>query len=160
MSTNNTPRKGANKDKAMAEALHVVVRDLPSQGLEGAFRVHVLPDSLQQAQLKVGDICEITSEDGTTGYGIAWRADDRMGSRPKNRPAKMTETFRSACGFEEGSKVTISGTDAKVYRADKIVLTDVTPAEYKLPDDQDDGCWRIRIEHLFSMFDSYIRVAE
>ncbi|KXT18589.1 hypothetical protein AC579_9814 [Pseudocercospora musae] len=154
------PRKGGsgNKDKAMAmaEALHVVVRDLPSQTLEGAFRVHVLPDSLQQAHLKVGDICEITSEDGTTGYGIAWRADDRMGSRPKNRPAKMTETFRTACGFQEGSKVTIAATDAKVYRADKIVLTDVTPAAYKLPDhlDLDDGCWRIRIEHLFSQCDA------
>ena len=66
--TTNTPRKGnreTDKDKAkmhVADALHVVVRDLPSQGLEGAFRVHVLPESLQQAQLKVGDVCEIISD--------------------------------------------------------------------------------------------------
>ncbi|EME88684.1 uncharacterized protein MYCFIDRAFT_192794 [Pseudocercospora fijiensis CIRAD86] len=134
----------------VADASHLVVRDLPSQGLEGAFRVHLLPESLQQAGLKVGDVCKITSEDGSIGHGIAWRADDRMGNRPKLRPAKMTHTFRAACGFEEGSKVTIAASDASVFRADKILLTDITPSEYKRPDDVDDACWKIRIAHQFS----------
>lgn len=134
----------------VADGLHVVVRLLPSSGLEGAFRVHVLPESLLQAGLKVGDVCAISSEDGSNGFGIAWRADDRMGTRPKNRPAKMTETIRSAFGFEEGSTVTIAKTDAKIFRADRIVLSDVTPPEYNKSDDGDDGCWKLRTAHLFS----------
>lgn len=67
-----------NADKMHVDALHVVVRpNNPTSGLEGAFRVHVLPESLISAGLRVGDICEIACEDGTNGYGIAWRADDR-----------------------------------------------------------------------------------
>lgn len=134
----------------MADGLHVVVRPLPSTGLEGAFRIHVLPESLEQAQLKVGDVCEIFSDDGSIGYGIAWRADDKMGNRPKNRPAKMTETARTAFGFEEGSRVTLSATDVRISTADRIVLSDVTPQEYNRPGDQDDGCWETRIKSLFS----------
>ena len=136
-----------------SDALHVVVRLLPSStGLEAAFRVHALPESLEQAHLHIGDLCEISSEDGTVGYGIAWRADDRMGNRPKNRPLKMTEVVRSAFGFEEGSRVTIQPTDARIVHADKIILSDVTPADYGRPEDLDDKCWKSRTIGLFSMF--------
>ncbi|CAK4034808.1 ATPase family 2 [Lecanosticta acicola] len=151
-SNNKLNKRGTNDQNTMhvADGLHVVVRLLPSTGLEGAFRVHVLPESLQHAGLKLGDVCEISSEDGSHGYGIAWRADDRMGTRPKNRPAKMTETIRSAFGFEEGSTVTIARTSASIVRADRIVLSDVTPPEYNKPDDVDDGCWRTRTTNLFT----------
>lgn len=129
---------------------HVVVRLLPAAKLESAFRVHVLPESLNQAQLRLGDLCEISSVDGsTTGYGIAWRADDGMGNRPKIRPVKVTETIRDAFGWEEGSRVTVSKTDAKILHADRINLCDVTPTEYSKPGEINDGCWRIRISSLF-----------
>lgn len=134
-----------------ANPLHVVVRLMPSTGLEGAFRVHVQPESLNQASLKVGDVCKIESEsdkDGAsiTGYGIAWRAADGMTNRPKNRPIKMTETIRTAFGFDEGSRVTISATDVEIMPADSIVISDVTPPEYN--HSEDDGRWRSRITGL------------
>ncbi|EME41851.1 hypothetical protein DOTSEDRAFT_74044 [Dothistroma septosporum NZE10] len=131
------------------DGLHVVVRLTQSKGLEGAFRVQVLPESLQQAGLNTGDLCKITNEEGTTGYGIAWRADDKI-NRPKNRPAKMTDIFQSAFGFEEGSRVTISRTASRIHRADKIVLSDVTPPEYTTQNEIDDGLWQARVIGLFA----------
>ncbi|UJO19671.1 ATPase family protein [Fulvia fulva] len=131
------------------DALHVVVRLTQSKGLEGAFRVQVLPESLQQAGLTTGDLCEISNEEGTTGYGIAWRADDKI-NRPKNRPAKITEIFQSAFGFEEGSKVTISRTTSQIHRADRIVLSDVSPQEYISSNEADDGLWQARVIGLFA----------
>lgn len=138
----------STKKMPPANPLHVVVRLMPSTALEGAFRVHVQPESLNQASLKVGDVCKIESEadqDGAsiTGYGIAWRAADGMTNRPKNRPIKMTETIRTAFGFDEGSRVTISSTDVSILPADSIVLSDATPAEYN--QGEDDGSWKSRV---------------
>lgn len=143
------------KKMPAANPLHVVVRLMPSAGLEGAFRVHVQPESLNQASLKVGDVCKIESEidkDGAaiTGYGIAWRAADGMTNRPKNRPIKMTETIRTAFGFDEGSRVTISSTDAKIVPADSIVITNVTTAEENGTLAEDDGRWNLRIGGLLA----------
>ncbi|KAK4542577.1 hypothetical protein LTR36_006625 [Oleoguttula mirabilis] len=53
-----------------------------------------------------------------------------MGNSPKLRPAKMTDTLRTAFGFKEGSHVTISKTTAHILHADRITLTDVTPSDY------------------------------
>lgn len=132
------------------DASHVVVRLQQSKGLQDAFRVHILPESLTDAGLKLNDLCQIISEDGTTtGYGIAWRAEDKMGSRPKVRPAKMTETFRDLYDFKDGSKVKISRTDMKIYPADKIVLYDVTPEGHNKPEAIDDNDWAARIKVLF-----------
>ncbi|KAF2208118.1 hypothetical protein CERZMDRAFT_114831 [Cercospora zeae-maydis SCOH1-5] len=134
------------------DASHVVVRLQQSKGLQDAFRVHVLPESLSDAGLRLNDICQITSEDGlTTGYGIAWRAEDKMGSRPKTRPAKMTETFRDLYDFKDGSKVKISRADTKLYPADRIVLYDVTPEGHNRPDVVDETNWEWRIGTLFGM---------
>ncbi|SMQ47660.1 unnamed protein product [Zymoseptoria tritici ST99CH_1A5] len=146
-SSPSSPRKISKASTAMPAAtnLHVVVRLLPSNGLEGAFRVHVQPESLDQASLKLGEVCEIVAEDGCLGYGIAWRADDRMGNRPKNRPIKMTETIRTAFGFQEGSRVTIARTDIQIWPADRIVLTDITPKEYLKTEAEDDKSWSLRI---------------
>lgn len=130
---------------------HAVVRLLPSTGLEGAFRVHFTPESLREAGLKIGDLCEISCDDGATGYAIAWQAADSIGNRPKTRPAKMTETFKTAFGFQDGSRVTVSRTDSKVYPAMRMVLSDVTPPEYSTSDDMDAGMWEINMKYLFGM---------
>lgn len=140
----------------MTDTHHAVVRSLPSTGLEGAFRVHLLPDSLREAGLKIGDTCEIQSDDGTIGYGIAWQAADSMGNRPKTRPAKMTDTFKSAFGFQDGSKVSISQTDARILPADSMVLTDVTPAENTSSNEWSAGEWEIRIKNLFCKLPSTV----
>ena len=124
------------------------VRSLPSTtGLDGAFRVHVLPEHLDQAGLKLGALCEITGEDGTAvGYGISWRATDKMGTNPKVRPAKMTETLRTAYGIRDGSHVMLHQTEAKIVHAEKVFLIDVTPNEYVAGHEPEleDNKWRIR----------------
>lgn len=138
-----------------ANPLHVVVRLMPSTGLEGAFRVHVQPESLNQAALKVGDVCKIESEDGIRGYGIAWRAADGMANRPKNRPIKMTETIRTAFGFDEGSRVTISPTDVEILPADSIVISDVTPTDYASGTGEDGGPWKYRVAGLLASCEAF-----
>ena len=115
-----------------------VARTLPYTGLDGAFRIHMLPEHLEQAGLKLGDLCEITGENGDAkGYGIAWRATDKMGTSPKNRPVKMTETLQTAYGIRDGSQVMLYRTDTKIVHADEIVVTDVTPNDW-LESDPDD----------------------
>lgn len=127
--------------------LHFAARTLPSSGLEGAFRVHVLPEHLDQVGLKLGDLCEITDENGeAVGHGISWRATDKMGTNPKVRPVKMTETLRAAYGIKDGSHVNLSRTDAKLVYAEKVVLTDMTEhAEEQ--EGFDGGNWPIRIAY-------------
>lgn len=102
-----------NPPNEMMNRLHAtmsppfVVRPLPlaGAGLDGAFRVHLSPESLDLLGLKVGELCQITGESGGIGYGIAWRATDKMGNSPKLRPAKMTDALRTAFGFKEGAHV-------------------------------------------------------
>ncbi|USW55696.1 Putative AAA+ ATPase domain, ATPase, AAA-type, core, AAA ATPase, AAA+ lid domain-containing protein [Septoria linicola] len=160
MSTSTSTTKGETASTTTKagkmDASHVVVRLQQSKGLQDAFRVHILPESLTDAGLKLNDLCQITSEDGmTTGYGIAWRAEDKMGSRPKVRPAKMTETFRDLYDFKDGSKVKISRTDMKIFPADKIVLYDVTPEGHNKPDAVDEVThWESRIRSLFEDSDA------
>lgn len=147
----------AKKKMHMTDSQHAVVRLHPGTQLESAFRVHLMTESLAEANLKTGDICEISSDDGTMGYGIAWRADDRAGNRPKTRPAKMTETFKNAFGFLDGSRVTVARTDAKLYPAERMTLTDVTPPEFVTSDDMDAGKWETRIRSLFGELPVTIR---
>lgn len=125
----------------MADAF--TIRLLPAVGLDGAFRVHLSVDSLESLKLTPGELCQISGD--TTGYGIAWRATDRMGTSPKHRPAKISETLRAAFGFKEGSQVTISRTNAKIVHADKVTITDITPSDYGNAAEQEDGNWQNRI---------------
>lgn len=149
-STTPSKAKGETCKPCKMDASHVVVRLQQSKGLQDAFRVHILPESLTDAGLKLNDLCQITSEDGTTtGYGIAWRAEDKMGSRPKVRPAKMSETFRDLYDFKDGSKVRISRTDMKLNAADKVILYDVTPEGHNKLDAIDETDWESRISCLF-----------
>ena len=137
-------------------AVHFVVRPLQSNpgSLEGAFRVYISPECLDQVSVKVGDLCEIWDERGETavGYGIAWRATDRMGSSPKVVPAKVTEALRGAFGIEEGIHVNLCKTKGKIVHADKVTLTDVTPAEYVEGHESelDDGKWTWRCGYILS----------
>ena len=96
--------------------------------------------------MQVGQLCEITQgedDDGVTGYGISWRATDKMGSSPKVRPAKMTAALCAAFHIEEGSHVNLSKTQAKIMHAGKVILGDVTPAG-SLDADYEDGKWKTR----------------
>lgn len=148
--TSSRLSRDTNPPPGRMDASHVVVRLQQSKGLQDAFRVHLLPESLTDAGLKLNDLCHIISEDGnTTGYGIAWRAEDKMGSRPKMRPAKMSETFRDLYDFKDGSKVRVTRTETKLYPADKIVLYDVTPEGHNKPDAVDETNWEWRIGSLF-----------
>ncbi|EMC92580.1 hypothetical protein BAUCODRAFT_114322 [Baudoinia panamericana UAMH 10762] len=128
-----------------------VVRTLlPAGSLEGAFRVHLTPDSLDKLDLKVGEICHVDGENGSIGYGIAWRATDKMGTAPKLKPAKMTDTMRTAFGFKEGSHVSISKTKQQIAPATRIILSDVTPTEYANDPTDDDDRWGVRAHFLLS----------
>ncbi|KAK5129701.1 hypothetical protein LTR08_002945 [Meristemomyces frigidus] len=131
-----------------------VVRPLPSSGLDGAFRVHLAPESLELLGLKVGDLCQISGDKGGIGYGIAWRALDKMGNSPKIRPAKMTQTLRKAYDFEDGSHVTISRTTAQLQHAEQVVLTDVTPSDYGSAAELENNKWRTCCAYLLVYSDA------
>ncbi|KAK3673053.1 AAA+-type ATPase [Recurvomyces mirabilis] len=124
-----------------------VIRPLPGAGLDGAFRFHLSPDSLDRLGLQSGvDVCQITGEKGGTGYGIAWRATDKMGTSPKLRPVKLTSTAQAAFGFQEGSHVAISKSAASIMPAASLTLTDITPPDWRTPDDTDDLAWLKRAD--------------
>lgn len=82
--------------KATDDIIPFVVRPLQSGSLEGAFRVHLSPESLERLKLKVGEICQITCENGNTGYGIAWRATDK-GRHLTSSPVKFQLTICAVC---------------------------------------------------------------
>jgi len=125
--------------------LRFQVRPLAATGLDGAFRVHIAPEALDKIGLKVGDVCYITDDDGSSGFGIAWRALDRMGNSPKAPPAKISDTLRDTFGFKTGTQITISSCDKKITQARNVSLMDVTPSDY---DGADDGKWLNRSRTL------------
>lgn len=139
---------------APAKGMQFVVRAVQSPAtIDGAFRVHVLPEHLEQVGLNHGQLCEITSsEDPATpvGYGLAWRATDRMGTNPKVRPAKTSNTLLNAFSIKEGSHINLARTTASIVKADKIVLTDITPLEYSsdVKAELEDNKWKIRCHFL------------
>ena len=116
-------------------------------GLDGAFRIHLAPECMQQAGLTFNEPCQILDENGKTiGCGIAWRAADKMGASPKTKPARMSETLRDAFGIKEGSHVTLQASTAATKHATKLSLTDVTPSERSAgcEDEVDGRRWRTR----------------
>lgn len=125
--------------------LRFVVRPLTVTGLEGAFRVHIAPEALDKIGLKVGDLCQIVDEEGSSGFGIAWRAADRMGTSPKVPPAKISDVLRETFGFKQGTQITISSCTKRITKAKTVSLTDVTPSDY---DGTDDGNWITRCRAL------------
>lgn len=96
-------------------------------GLDGAFRVHLPPEAIQHAGLAFNETCQVTAEDGrVVGCGIVWRAAEKLGSAPKTKPARLTETMREAFGIKEGSLVKLSPHPSEIMLAEKVVLTDVS----------------------------------
>lgn len=140
--------RSSNHPATMGSNTPFVVRLLPSTGLDGAFRVHLSPEGLERLDLKVGELCQITGENGGIGYGIAWRATDKMGNSPRLRPAKMTDTLRTTFDFKEGKHVTISRTSTQIMHANKVTLTDVTPSDYGNAADSDNGRWGLACGYL------------
>lgn len=133
--------------------LRFVVRPLTAAGLDGAFRVHISPEALEKLGLKVGEVCQITDEDGASGVGIAWRAADRMGNSPKVQPAKMSDTLRETFGFKQGTQITIARSDKQVTRAKTVRLVDVTPSDY---DGTNDGSWVTRCRTLLGKLHRWV----
>ncbi|KAF2487543.1 P-loop containing nucleoside triphosphate hydrolase protein [Neohortaea acidophila] len=146
---------------ALEGRMHFAVRPLPAHsGLDGAFRIHIPPEQLDVLGLRVGDVCEVSGgEHGTDllGHGIAWRATEKLGANPKQKPAKMTDTLRHAFNIKEGSHVNLSPSRAKIARADKVVLTDVTPTEFLNGDaaETEDEKWWWRCGHTLSNCEAF-----
>lgn len=138
-----------------------VVRPLNATGLDGAFRVHLPPEALEKLDLKINDLIRIDYHDRDnktthTGYGIAWRAADRSGNNPKQRPAKMTDILKAAYGFSDGGQATITKSGTRVLEADNVTLTDVTPLEYINPDDKSgDGKFFWKVGGLLSSVEAF-----
>lgn len=137
----------------MGDKYVFVVRTLQGReqsALDGAFRVHLAPDDLANLGLSTGDACQINREDGTCGYGLAWRALDKMGNSPKNRAVKLSETLLTSFGIEAGNQVTIAKADAPVAVAKKVSLTEVaSPNAEDLG--QEDYRWKIRCASLLGL---------
>ena len=127
----------------MADAPSFTVRPLlPSSALDGAFRVHISPKDLELLGLKAGDICRLSSPDGTTGVGIAWRSTDQN-AKPQVHPVKLTDTLRDAFGFKLGNQLTIQKTNSKISHADRVVVIDVTESD-SFDSAKDDNNWKLR----------------
>ncbi|KAF2857210.1 AAA-domain-containing protein, partial [Piedraia hortae CBS 480.64] len=102
-----------------------------SQDTKTAFRVHLSPETLEKLDLKIGQLCHITTDaDAISGYGIAWRGNDSMDS-PKKASVKMSEVMRNTFGFKENQQVTISKAGNPILFASTVVLNEITPPEYE-----------------------------
>lgn len=128
--------------------MEFVVRNIPASttSLDGAFRVHLAPESLSQAGLVFNEPCEILVDSKVVGFGISWRAADKMGASPKTRPARMSEILRDAYGIKEGSQVVLRPTASRIQVAETLTLTELSsPQEPKAVNDVADGdTWRTR----------------
>jgi AAA family ATPase len=129
--------------------VHVVARLQSATTLDGAFRMHLPPDSLIQGGLKIGEVCSVHAEDGTNGYGIAWRAEDRMGNKPKKRPVKISEVAQNAFGFKEGVQVSLIPAKLKILPAKRVFLEAAACEEDSVgTQDLNDRLWRVRTHNL------------
>lgn len=135
--------------------MEFVVRNMPAAtGLDGAFRIHLPPESLPAASLTFNEPCQIVDESGKPiGAGIAWRAADKMGAAPKSKPARMSETLREAFGIKEGSLVTLRPGNSPILLAEALVLTDVTPDELVAGHEKEmrDEKWQTRARSTLGM---------
>jgi AAA family ATPase len=115
--------------------------------------MHLPPDSLTQGGLKIGEVCSVHAEDGTNGYGIAWRAEDRMGNKPKKRPVKMTEAAQNAFGFKEGVQVSLAPAKVKILPAERVFL-EAAACEDDATGTQDlgDRTWRLRTHYILGNY--------
>jgi AAA family ATPase len=129
--------------------VHIVARLQSATTLDGAFRMHLPPDSLIQGGLKLGEVCSVHAEDGTNGYGISWRAEDRMGNKPKKRPVKMSEIAQNAFGFKEGVQVTLTPAKMKILPAKRVFLEAIAYEDDAAgTQDLSDRTWRLRAHYL------------
>lgn len=127
----------------MVDLPSFVVRPLPpSTALDGAFRVHIPAKNLDLLGLKPGDLCQLSSADGNTGIGIAWRSVEQN-AKPNVYPVKLADALRDAMGFKLGSQVTIQKAAGKIVHADRVVIIDVTEKN-TLDVSKNDNNWQLR----------------
>lgn len=108
----------------MGDLPDFIVRPLPHAGLAGAFRFHLTSKDLSTLGLNVGDLCQITSEDGSVGYGIAWRSTEPL-AKPQSHPVRMSDSLRDAFGFKLGMHVAIIKAKTQIHEADQVSITEV-----------------------------------
>jgi len=140
-------------------SIDFTVRPLPrGASLEGAFRVHIASKDLDGLRLRPGDLCHLVTAEGTTGTGIAWRSTE-LNTKANAHPVKVTDLLRDAFNFKLGNQLTVSKSNAQIYHADKVVITDVSDH-----DDQDNvkddtnwtwrcgnilGSYRVSKDHIY-----------
>jgi len=129
------------------DQLDFTVRPLPrGSSLEGAFRVQISTKDLETLELRPGDLCQLTTAEGTTGTGIAWRSTEPT-TKTNMHPVKLTDTFRDAFNFKLGNSVVIKKTSAQIFHADRVVVTDVS--DHDTSDDvKDDTNWSWRCGNI------------
>ncbi|PNS15839.1 ATPase family protein 2 protein [Sphaceloma murrayae] len=132
---------------AAEEHINFTVRPLPrGTSLEGAFRVHIASKDLEALKIRPGDLCQLNTAEGTTGTGIAWRSTD-VTAKANTHPVKLTDTFRDAFNFKLGNQLTISRSQAQIYHADRVVVTDVS--DHDTSDEvRDDENWNWRCGNI------------
>lgn len=130
----------------MGEFPDFIIRPMPPGGLAGTFRFHVTAKDLTALGLNVGDLCQITCEDGSTGYGIAWRSTESL-AKPQSHPVKMSDSLRDAFGFKLGMHVTIQKTNAQILHADRVSITEIHPQD--TIQEPDDNRWAGRCAYTF-----------
>ena len=133
--------------RTMEEPINFTVRPLPRGAtLDGAFRIHIPSKDLDSLQLRPGELCSLTSVEGNTGTGIAWRSTEQI-TKADSHHVKMTDALRSAFGFKMGNTVTITKLAGQIHHANRVVVTDVS--EHSSQDMQkDDNAWKSRIGNL------------
>lgn len=130
-----------------------VVQETKAVALEGAFRIHIAPEHIVQAGLTFNDLCEIRDVEGdnrTLGYGIVWRATEKLGSQSK-RSVSVTSKLTSACGIKQGSNIELLPTDKRIVCATKVVLKDHTPSDFERHSDIDsEDRWSVHCAYQLS----------
>lgn len=98
------------------------VEGKPSEILDGEFRVYLHPEDLKQLRLNPGDRCLLSTTDGTSGVGIAWRSINANA----RRIVKSTHSFKDAYGFKIGDKLSISKYDGEWRQVKSVWVREVS----------------------------------
>lgn len=131
----------AGQPRATEAFSSFTVRPLPSSAiLEGAFRVHIGSRDLEGLRLKPGDLCNLATQDGNIGTGIAWRSIEQN-TKAQSHPVKLSDTIRDAFGFKLGNQMTISRASKPIAHVDRVTIIDVSDND-AVDASRDDGSWK------------------
>lgn len=136
------------RNGSMEDPVHFTVRPLArGAGLEGAFRVHIASKDLDQLKLKSGDLCHLSTAEGSNGTAIACRSDDQFIAKGGSHPIKLTDAFRDAFNVKLGNTVTVTKSSIEIRHADRVVVTDVSDTN-SFDQARDDTNWQWRCGNI------------